>query len=212
MTLKIYGLGISAGTRLALAACAEKNVPAELVGLDYMGGELKGAAHVARQPFAKVPALDHDGFALFESRAIARYVAETFPGASLIPTDPKERALMDQWLNVEQHEFYPTAHPLALELWLKPLFGMGDPDPAIVERLRGATSIVLEVLDKALAGKTYLVGNQFTLADLVYMPDLENLHTAGQAAWLGRYENVTRWWKTISSRPAWVAVKAQVSA
>ena len=159
-----------------------------------------------------MPAAEHDGQVLFESRAIARYIDEAFPGERFTPADLKERALMDQWISVEMMEFYPTAHPLVIELCIKKLIGMGDPDPATVERLRAKLRPVLAVLDRALEGKSYLVGNKFTLADMVYMPDLGWLHAAGEGAWISEYANVTRWWKGISSRKSWLSVMQQLHA
>jgi glutathione S-transferase len=207
MTMKLYGNPYSPGTRLVLMALAEKKVEHELVVLDFAKGDHKQPAHIARQPFGKMPAIEHDGLTLFESRAIARYIAEAFPGVSLIPTDAKSRAQVDQWLNVEALEFYPAAHPLAIELVVKPMMGWGEPDPAKVETLRVALGPVLDVLDRALEGKSYLVGEELSLADMAYMPDLEMLHMGGEGTRIAKHANVARWWKTISSRPSWVRAK-----
>jgi glutathione S-transferase len=201
--MKIYGNPMSGGTRLALMAAAERNIPHELVVLDFAKGEHKQPAHVARQPFAKIPAIEHDGLTLFESRAIARYIGEAFPGESFIPTGAKERALVDQWLSVEQMEFFPVAHTLVLQLVILPAMGMGAPDPGVVEDLRVNLAPVLAVLDRALEGKNYLVGEKFSLADMAYMPDLEYLHVGGEGSRIAKFPNVTRWWKAISARPAW---------
>jgi glutathione S-transferase len=205
--MKVYGHPFSGGTRLVLMALAEKEVAHELSILDFAKGEHKQPDHVARQPFGKMPAIDHDGATLFESRAIARYIGEAFPGASFLPTDPRGRALVDQWVNVELTEFYPTAHPLALELVVKPAFGMGDPDPERVESLRASVAPVLAVLDSALEGKSNLVGERFSLADMVFMPDLELLHAGGEGDRIARFGNVARWWKTLSERPSWLRAK-----
>lgn len=201
--MKIYGNPYSPGTRLAIMACEEKTLPYEVVVLDFTKGDHKQPAHIARQPFAKMPAAEHDGLMLFESRAIARWIGEAFDGPSFIPTDKRERALMDQWLSVEAMEFYPVAHPLCLEIFVKPLMGMGDPDPAKVENLRVSLAPILGVLDRALEGKSFLVGDKLTLADMVYMGDLEYLHAGGEGSRIEKFANVTRWWKNISSRPSW---------
>jgi glutathione S-transferase len=208
MTMKVYGHPFSGGTRLVLMALAEKKVEHELVVLDFAKADHKKPEHLARQPFGKVPAIEHDGFTLFESRAIARYIGETFPGAAFAPTDAKQRALMVQWINAEQGEFYPTAHPLGFELVIKPFLGMGAPDPAQVEALRTAVAPVLAVLDRSLEGKSYLVGDDFSLADMVFMPDLELLHVGGEGSRIEKFANVTRWWKTLSSRPSWQRAKS----
>ena len=205
--MKVYGHPFSPGTRLVVMALAEMKVDHELIPLDFAKGDHKQPAHLARQPFGKMPAIEHDGMTLFESRAIARYVLEAFPGPVFIPTDIKQRASFEQWLNVEALEFFPVAHPLALELVVKPAMGMGTPDAAKVETLRTSLTPVLAVLDRALEGKNYLVGEQFTLADMVFIPDLELLHVGGEGDRIAKFANVTRWWKTISARPAWQRAK-----
>jgi glutathione S-transferase len=207
--MKVFGHPMSGGTRLVLMALAEKKVEHELVTLEVLKGEHKQPGHVARQPFGKVPAIEHDGLTLFESRAIARYIGEAFSGGtSFLPTDARGRGLVDQWVNVEHGEFYTTAHPLALETVIKPALGMGDPDPGKVETLRAAVAPVFGILDRALEGKSHLVGEQFSLADMVFMPDLELLHVGGEASRIAKFTNVSRWWKTISARPSWVSAKS----
>jgi glutathione S-transferase len=209
MTMKVYGHPFSPGTRLVLMALAEKNVEHEVVTLDFAKGDHKSSANLVRQPFGKMPSIAHDGLTLFESRAIARYVCEAFPGGSLVPNDPKQRALVDQWMNVEYGEFYPVAHPLALELVVKPAMGLGDPDPAKVEGYRTALGPVFAVLERVLEGKSHLVGEQFSLADMVFIPDLELLHVGGEGVRIAKFSNVSRWWKTISARPSWIRAKGE---
>jgi glutathione S-transferase len=99
-------------------ALAEKRVEHELVVLDFAKGDHKQPTHLARQPFGKMPAIEHDGLTLFESRAIARYVGEAFPGASFLPSDSKSRALVDQWVNVEQLEIGHVDHVRERELFI----------------------------------------------------------------------------------------------
>ena len=209
--MKVYGNPMSGGTRLVLMALAEKNVAHEFVVLDFVKKEHKAPAYLAHQPFGKIPAIEHDGLRLFESRAIARYIGETFPGASFLPTDPKQRALVDQWVNVELGEFYTTAHPLSLALVIRPALGAGQPDPAAVEAMRTRLAPVLGVLDRALEGKRYLVGEQFSLADMVFMPDLEYLHLGGEGSRIAKFPNVARWWNEISTRPSWRRAKGSAA-
>ena len=205
--MKVYGHPFSPGTRLVLMALNEMKIEHEVITLDFAKGDHKQPAHLARQPFGKMPAIEHDGITLFESRAIARYVLEAVPGPVFIPTDAKQRAFFEQWLNVEAQEFFPVAHPLALELVIKPAMGFGATDPAKAEALRAALAPVLTVLDRAIEGKNYLVGDQITLADMVFIPDLELLHVGGEGDRIAKFANVARWWKTVSARPAWQRAK-----
>ena len=57
-------------------------------------------------PFGKIPAMRHGDVTLFETSAIARYIDETFPGPRLQPADPRERAVMNQWISACNHYFY----------------------------------------------------------------------------------------------------------
>ena len=70
--MKIYGHPLSTCTRKVLTTLVETNQPYELVTLDFMKGEHKQPAHLARQPFGRMPTLDDDGFTLYESRAMCR--------------------------------------------------------------------------------------------------------------------------------------------
>src|SRR5579883_1276415 len=74
VSMKLYGHPISTCTRKVLFTAQEKGHKLELVVVDLAKGEHKSADHLSRQPFGQVPALDDGGFALYESRAIARYL------------------------------------------------------------------------------------------------------------------------------------------
>lgn len=100
MVLKIYGTKTSTCTQRVLAVLHEKKARFEFVEIDWLKGEHKSASHLKLHPFGKVPVLEDDGFVLFESRAIANYIARKFAGqgTSLLPADDdlKARALFDR--------------------------------------------------------------------------------------------------------------------
>src|SRR5712671_1123284 len=81
----VYGPAISTYVWSARLAVAEKGVTHELVDVPF--GAHREEPHLSRQPFAKVPGFEHDGFALYETQAIMRYVDERFPGTPLQPED-----------------------------------------------------------------------------------------------------------------------------
>src|SRR5271169_2565324 len=107
--MKLYGHPMSTCTRKVLTTLAEKGHEADFVIVDLMKGEHKQEAHVARQPFGRVPALDDGGFWLYESRAIVRYLDEKLAGPKLTPADIQDRASMEQWISVEYSYFSPAA-------------------------------------------------------------------------------------------------------
>src|SRR6202049_4461 len=90
-------------TRLALA---EKGVAHELVEVGF--DAYREASHLARHPFAKVPAFEHDGFALYETQAILRYIDEGFPSAPLQPTDLHQFARMNQIIGIVDAYAWPS--------------------------------------------------------------------------------------------------------
>ena len=96
MPVVLYGPAYSTYARTARLALEEKGVPYALHAVDTLSGEGQKPEHLARHPWGKVPVLDHDGFSVFETVAIARYVDEGFPGPALQPVDPRRRARMAQ--------------------------------------------------------------------------------------------------------------------
>lgn len=79
----VYGPALSTYVWSARLALAEKGVTHELVEVPL--GAHREEPHLSRHPFAKVPAFEHDGFTLYETQAIMRYVDERFAGTPLQP-------------------------------------------------------------------------------------------------------------------------------
>lgn len=100
MVLKLYGNGLSTCTKRVVTVLVEKKVDYELVAIDFAKAEHKSATYLQKQPFGKIPYLDDDGFIVFESRAIARYIATKYAsqGTPLLPAagDLKAQAIFEQ--------------------------------------------------------------------------------------------------------------------
>ncbi len=96
----IYGPAYSTYVRSVLLTLEEKGAPYRMEDVNIMEGAHQTPEYKARQPFAKVPAFEHDGFELYETAAIMHYVDETFSGPSLQPGEPRERARMEQVLGL----------------------------------------------------------------------------------------------------------------
>jgi glutathione S-transferase len=204
--MKIYGHPMSTCTRKVLVTLAEKGQQAELVLVEFATGEHKKPAHLARQPFGVIPALDDDGFELYESRAMMRYVDAKFPGVSLTPGDLKSRARMEQWISVEQSYVSPPLMKIVREKIFKKMMAGGAPDLAVVEAERAKLSAALDVLDKALSKDEYLAGSSFSLAEVTFLPYFEYLFPAESGDLVTSRANLSAWWKRISERPSWKKV------
>lgn len=124
MVLKLYTLHNATCGRRVAAILHEKNVPYQLIEPDTSKMEHKSAEWKAKHPFGQMPFIDDDGFILFESRAIARYIATKYAssGTELLPasTDVQGLALLDQGISIETSNFNPGAEGLFVEKLGKP--------------------------------------------------------------------------------------------
>jgi len=204
----VVGLSMSTCTRRVLTALEEKGATYQLQPVNFGQGEHKSAQYLEKhQPFGQIPVFYDGDFKVFESRAIVRYIDDILPGYQLVPKDPRQRALVEQWVSVEMSHYKP-AEALVSELIFKKMFG-GVTDAAVVDENTKKLHAFFKILNHQLEGKNYLVGNDFTLADLVFMPYTQYLLGAeGFADVLSGYPNIANWWGKISSRPSWQKVIA----
>src|SRR4051794_14875256 len=97
---RVFGADYSVYVRIVRLALAEKGVDYDLVPLDIFAEGGPPPDYLDRQPFARIPAFEHDGFALYETSAITRYIDEAFDGPALQPTDTIERARCNQLISI----------------------------------------------------------------------------------------------------------------
>ncbi|KAF9222357.1 glutathione S-transferase [Gyrodon lividus] len=210
MVLKLYGFPLSTCTRLVGLICKEKDIPYELIVVDLTKGEHKAPGYKEKQPFGQIPYIDDDGFILYESRAIARYLIKKYPNQGtpgLVPTDAKAEALFEQAASIEVSNFNATAAPLVVEKVFKPRRGLQTDEAKVAEHL-AALNAKLDVYEIILGKQKYLAGNTVTLADLQHLPYGSAVETyAGYKEVFTSRPNVAKWWNDISNRPAWLAVK-----
>ncbi len=200
--MKVYGHPASTCTRKVLCLLAEKGVSAEFVMVDIMKGAQKSDEHLARHPFGVVPAFeDDDGFVLYESRAILRYLDAKLEGAQLSPKSLQDRARMEQWISVEQSYFSPPAMKAILEVFFAPMKGT-TPDADVIAKGKAEAAKALDVLERALVGKDYLVG-EFSLADITYAPYLQYLFDTKAGDIIAERPNVSAWATRVLERASW---------
>ena len=138
MVLTIHGNVMSTCTNRVRTVCEELGVPYEVVPVDFSKGEHKAPEFTAVQPFGQVPYLDDDGFKLFESRAICRYLALTYGDIGTLipdPSDVRKTALIEQAASIEVTDFDPPASGLGYEKIVKTCV---FPSSSLVELRRGA--------------------------------------------------------------------------
>lgn len=212
MVLKLHGFSLSTCTRRVALVLKEKNVPYKLVPVDLTKNENKSPSYLANQPFGQVPYIvDDDGFQLFESRAIGRYIALKYPdqGNKLMPdpADLKKTALFEQAASIELSNFDPLASTLAFERLVKPRRGLGETNEALVAQITQQLGAKLDVYEVILSKTKYLAGEEVSLADLFHIPYGSTLGVMHIDLGSETRPNVARWWKDITSRPSWLSVK-----
>lgn len=174
----------------------------EEVGIDYehvpvsYGADSKTAAHLAVNPNGRIPALIDGDLQLFESMAINLYLAKRYGGA-LYPTDMAAEARTWQWSVWAISEI----EPLQMQIVVQKLFTPEEKrNPKVLEGAAKGLQRPLRVLDAALAGRDWLVGSHFSVADLnvasvMYLMKRIDFGYAEHA-------NVQRWADACYARPA----------
>ncbi|KAJ7221185.1 glutathione S-transferase [Mycena rebaudengoi] len=211
MTLTLFGSPFSTCTKRVAAVLIEKKVAFTFQSINIMAGEHKSEEFRARQPFGQVPYLDDDGFILYESRAICRYIADKYgnQGPKLVPTDLKGKALFEQAASNEYSNFDPFSSR-AVSRSARPMIGMETNKVNLEENLK-TLSVKLDVYEAILGKQKYLAGDEVTLVDLFHLPYGALLEKAGSDLVATKGPNVTRWFNDLQARDSWVAVKDGIS-
>lgn len=190
---RLWGRLTSVNVQKAVWALDEAGFDFERIEAGGAHGVVREPSYRAMNPNGLVPTLEEDGFVLWESNAIMRYVASQSPALTL-PADPRERAHVEQWVDWQATSFTPAMRDAFWQL-----FRMAEPDMALVAKSLAASEIHAGILDAHLSGRDYAVGDAFSIADIAL----------GCAAhrWLNlpadRSErpNLRRWYERIAGRP-----------
>jgi glutathione S-transferase len=200
----VYGPAYSTYARTVRLALEEKGVDYKLEEVDILQGAGQQPGHLARHPFGKVPAFEHDGFALYEACAIARYIDDVFPGPKLQPADAKRRARMVQIFSIiDSYGYTPMIWKIFVQRMVMPMMGGQADEKVIAEAVPQAEKAVGAL--EALADGTgpYLCGPELSLADLHLVPVYAyfSMTPEGKKA-LAAAPKLARWWQSVSTRPS----------
>ncbi|KAM5573816.1 glutathione S-transferase F13-like [Rosa sericea] len=208
MALKLHGLALSTCTARAATTIYEKGQQFELVPVNLTAGEHKQPGFLAKNPFGQIPALEDGDLTLFESRAIATYVAEKYKdsGSDLIRhQNLKEAALVKVWSEVESQTFHPVISAIVYQFLIAPLYGQ-QPDQAVIDANLEKLKKILDVYESRLKSSKYLAGDFFSLADLNHFPYLFYFMRSPWTSVVNERPHVKAWWEDISSRPSFKTV------
>src|SRR5262249_53307767 len=162
MALKIYGVARSRAARVLWMA-KELGLDYEHIKVDFATGETRSPAHLALNPNGHVPVIDDDGLILWESMAINLYLAKKYGMGALYPSHLEDEARAWQWSIWGMTE---VERPLLTAMMNRMVYPEDKRDLAAADAAEKTLAQPLGVLDGALAGTPYLLGGDFTVADL----------------------------------------------
>jgi glutathione S-transferase len=196
--VEIIGFAPSTYVRAIRMVCEEKGVPYDLKP------ERPHAPDVtAIHPFGKIPVMRHGDFELCESKAIATYLDLAFPGPKLIPTEPRQAALTEQWVSLVNTRIDTTMVRTYLFAYLFPKTDDGQPDRKSIDSVVPALKEEIGLLDRAVAKGGYLAGDSLTFADLNLMPILYYIQNFPEAsAAIAAAKPLAAYYERLAARPS----------
>ncbi len=184
-----------------LAIARHLGLEFELCPVDLLHGEQSRPEFTRLNPNQKMPVLEDEGFVLWESNAIAQYLAAKKPEGGLLPTDPRNRADVTRWQFWDSAHWDPACATLVFERLVKKMFGQGDPDPAQVEKGETEVRRFGGVLNGWLSGRRFLCGDRLSVADFSVG---SWLNYAQQGAYpIDDFREINRWYAGLMELPAW---------
>lgn len=207
MAIELYGYRYSVYAWIARLALHEKGLTYDWVEVDPFADEVP-ANYLAKHPFKRVPALVHDGFVIYETNAITRYIDEVFEGLKFQSLDPRERARINQIVSViDNYAYWPLVRQVFSHgIFLKRM-GLEWNESELKDGLNAAPK-VLAALERLAGGGDYLIGERLSLADIHFAPMIGYfiLIPEGEIL-LTDYPRLNFWWSAISKRQTYIETR-----
>jgi glutathione S-transferase len=197
----VHGIPGSPYVRAALLSLEEKGADYEFAAI--APGALKQQPYLSRHAFGRIPAFEHDGWMLYETQAIMRYVDAVVPGLQLQPEEPRAVARMNQLMGITDWYVMPqVSAPITRNRVVAPRFNRPVDEDAVVKAIPNARICIAEIA-RLLDGHAWLAGDAISLADLLLAPHLSMFAQAPEGAQiLQEHENLRNWLVHMETRPS----------
>lgn len=183
----------------ACAVARYTGLPITYVEVDLFAGEHKGVAFLDMNPCGRTPVLATDEGYLWESNAIMCHLA--IAAHSALWPEGAGQADVLRWLAWDAEHFKPHAGTFYFEHIIKPVIGLGDPDPAAIDAAMSPFHASATVLDSHLVQHEFLAGNALTIADFAVAVTLPFAMQSRLP--IDDYPAVQRWHNRLMDMPAW---------
>ncbi|WP_407180400.1 glutathione S-transferase family protein [Bradyrhizobium sp. STM 3562] len=199
--------------RAVMATLEEKRAPFVLARLVP-----KSPEHLALHPFGRIPVFEHDGFRLYETQAILRYLDRVLPSPPLTPDDPKRAARMDQVMNINDwYLFQDVGNVIIFHRVVGPRVMGTTPDEEAIKAAMPKAHVVFAELARLLGQQPYFAGDALSLADLMIAPAMAFFRQTPEWPALGTpHPNLVAWLDRMEGRPSmqattWERLTARVA-
>ena len=200
-TLRIWGRMTSINVKKVVWTAQELGLEFQRTEAGGQFGLVLTPEYVALNPNSLVPALQDGDFTLWESNVIVRYLCAKHSSGDMYPTDLRERFDAERWMDWQQTTFNPASRP---GFWQLVRTAPDRRDPAAIAASNAAVEQLMSRLDAHLAGRSFLVGERFTMADIPLACETHR--------WFGLPQqrtarpHVERWYESLRARQASMGV------
>jgi glutathione S-transferase len=195
--LKIWGRNTSSNVQKAMFAVGELGLAHERIDVGGAFGQNREPAYLAMNPNGLVPTLDEDGFLLWESNSIIRYLATKFGAGTLEPGDLRTRALASQWMDWQLSVFGPAITPVFWGMIRTPA---EQRDHKAIDAGKVKSTAAVKILDDRFAKTPYAAGDTFSMGDIPIAIMSYRYRELVQER--PAFKNFERWYTAIVGRKA----------
>lgn len=204
--MKLYVMPVSPNVRKAQAVVNYLDLDVDVISKDVMAGDLKTDDFLGINPNGKVPALEDGEFKLWESNAIAQYLALTAPENELFPKDPVKRTDITRWQFWESNHYNKAVGSVVWETIIKTMFKIpGGPDEKNIESGLNDFHRFAPILENQLDGNEFITGNTITLADFSVGAMSSLVLSKSSRIPLEEYPGIKSWYLRLEAIPEWAA-------
>jgi glutathione S-transferase len=195
--IKVWGRTTSINVQKVMWTIGELDLAHERIDAGGTFGKNNEPAYLAMNPNGLVPTLDEDGFILWESNSIVRYLAGKYGSGKLEPADLRERARASSWMDWQLSTASPAIHGLFWGLIRTP---PEKRDHASIAASREKIAGAIKILDGQLGKTGFVAGNTFSIGDIPVA--LVTYRFRRLAPEHPKFNNLERWYAGIEQRPA----------
>ncbi len=206
--MKLYVIPGSPNSRKVVAAAEFLDLKPEMISVNTREGQHKSPEFLALNPNGMVPALQDGKVSMWESNAIMIYLCSKKPGNTLFPTEPTAQADVLRWMFWDQGHFTKAATAILVEKFYKPQFFGQEGDTAKLEAGMQDFNRFAAVLDQHLTNRTFICGDNVTLADISIASPMMYAEMVGMP--LEKYPSIRNWRGRLEEMPAWVRSASQL--